>query len=68
LGKSIVCHQCDGDPTCVKVCPSGALEYVDADQVNISLKRAAAQRILNAREIFRESPGPQGVLPGKDLC
>jgi hypothetical protein len=41
---------------------------VDADQVNISLKRAAAQRILNATEIFRESPGPQGVLPGKDLC
>jgi hypothetical protein len=41
---------------------------VDADQVNISLKRAAAQRILNAREIIQESPEPQGVLPGKDLC
>jgi Fe-S-cluster-containing hydrogenase component 2 len=68
LGKSIVCNQCDGDPTCVKVCPSGALEYVSADQVNISLKRAAAQRILSAQEIIQEPPGPQGALPDKDLC
>jgi Fe-S-cluster-containing hydrogenase component 2 len=63
LGKSIVCNQCEGDPTCVKVCPSGALEYVNADQVNISLKRAAAQRILNAQEIIQESPGPLNVKP-----
>jgi len=68
LGKSIVCNQCDGDPTCVKVCPSGALEYVSADQVNINLKRAAAQRILSAQEIIQESPGPLDVKPDQDLC
>jgi carbon-monoxide dehydrogenase iron sulfur subunit len=68
LGKSIVCNQCDGDPTCFKVCPSGALEYVNADQVNISLKRAAAQRIMNAQEIIQEPPGPQQGLPNKELC
>ena len=68
LGKSIVCNQCEGDPTCVKVCPSGALEYENADQVNISLKRAAAQRILNAQEIIQESPGPLNVKPDQDLC
>jgi Fe-S-cluster-containing hydrogenase component 2 len=68
IGKSIVCNQCDGDPTCVKVCPSGALEYVSADQVNINLKRAAAQRILNAQEIIQESPGPLSAKPDQDLC
>jgi carbon-monoxide dehydrogenase iron sulfur subunit len=68
LGKSIVCNQCDGDPTCVKVCPSGALEYVSADQVNINLKRAAAQRILTAQEIIQESPGPLKGLSDKELC
>jgi Fe-S-cluster-containing hydrogenase component 2 len=68
LGKSIVCNQCDGDPTCVKVCPSGALEYVHADQVNISLKRAAAQRVLYARGLIQESPAPQQGLPDKELC
>ena len=68
LGKSIVCNQCDGDPTCVKVCPSGALEYVSSDQVNINLKRAAAQRILSAQEIIQETPGPLNVLPDKELC
>jgi len=68
LGKSIVCNQCDGDPTCVRVCPSGALEYVSADQVNINLKRAAARRILNAQEIIQETPGPIEDLPDKELC
>jgi hypothetical protein len=50
------------------VCPSGALEYVKADQVNISLKRAAAQRIMKAQEIIQKSPGPFNVLPDKELC
>ena len=48
IGKSVVCTQCDGDPTCVKVCPSGALEYVSADQVNVALKRDAVRRIVEA--------------------
>lgn len=54
LGNSVVCNQCEGDPTCVKVCPSGALQYVRSDQVNITLKRAAAQRLLEAKEVIKE--------------
>jgi hypothetical protein len=50
------------------VCPSGALEYVKADQVNIRLKRAAAQRIMKAQEIIQESPGPLKDLQDKELC
>ncbi len=56
LGKSVVCMQCDGDPTCVKVCPSDALTYSQADQVNITLKRGAAHRLILAREMMREEP------------
>ena len=26
--KAIVCDQCDGDPACVRVCPTGAINYV----------------------------------------
>jgi carbon-monoxide dehydrogenase iron sulfur subunit len=54
LGKSVVCVQCDGDPTCVKVCPSGALNYVPYDQVNISLKRAKAEKIRQAKAVAKE--------------
>ncbi len=58
IGKSIVCTQCDGDPTCVKVCPSGALEYVSSDQVNIALKRAAAKRVVDAAGLAAMTNNP----------
>jgi len=64
MGKAVVCNQCDGDPMCVKVCPSGALEYARTDQINITLKRGAAQRALEAWALFegKEEPGtPQGT-------
>ena len=28
IQKATKCHLCDGDPECVKMCPSGALQYV----------------------------------------
>jgi len=28
LGKSTKCHLCEGDPKCVAICPTGALQYV----------------------------------------
>ncbi len=58
IGKSIVCTQCDGDPTCVKVCPSGALEYVSADQVNVALKRSAAKRVVDAAAVATMTNNP----------
>jgi hypothetical protein len=41
---------------------------VSSDQVNISLKRAAAKRIMAAQEIIQEPPGPTAGLPDKELC
>jgi len=69
LGKSVVCMQCDGDPTCVKLCPSGALSYARADQVNITLKRGAAHRLLAARELMRDEGDP-AIQPSenRDNC
>lgn len=58
IGKSIVCTQCDGDPTCVKVCPSGALEYVSSDRVNVALKRAAAKRLVDAAALVTITANP----------
>lgn len=54
LGKSVVCDQCEGDPICVKLCPTGALQYVSADKVNIKLKRSGAERLINANMLLRE--------------
>ena len=68
LGKSVVCSQCEGDPTCVKVCPSGALQYARADQVNITLRRAAAQRLISARELVREEQLLDDDSAERTLC
>ena len=53
-----ICIQCDGDPTCVKVCPSGALEYMPHEQVNGALKRAAAKRISDAYAVAAQTNNP----------
>lgn len=68
LGRSVVCTQCEGDPTCVKVCPSGALQYRRSDQVNITLRRAAAQRILYAKELVRDEQDIVEDPPERTLC
>lgn len=58
IGKSVVCSQCDGDPTCVKVCPSGALEYVRADQANVALRRAGTSRLVEANQVSTLTNNP----------
>lgn len=68
LGRSVVCSQCEGDPTCVKVCPSGALQYRRSDHVNITLRRAGAKRVLYAREMAREDMEIDGNPPDRTLC
>jgi len=68
LGNSVVCNQCGGDPTCVKVCPSGALQYVRSDQVNISLKRRGVQKLSNARELAQEVIQNASGKPLRDIC
>jgi anaerobic carbon-monoxide dehydrogenase iron sulfur subunit len=44
LKRSFVCNQCEGDPTCVKLCPREALRYLEADEVSIKLRRDRLNR------------------------
>lgn len=40
--KVFKCDFCEGDPQCVRFCDVKAVEYVDANQINILKKREAA--------------------------
>ena len=63
--KVAKCELCDGDPTCVKFCDTQALEYVDADVVNIRKQREAAAKGYELRRDQKESIGPEVGHPGK---
>ena len=43
--KMIKCDLCEGDPECVKFCPSGALEYVTADAYGLRKKAESVEKI-----------------------
>ncbi len=46
VGKKVTkCDLCGGDPMCVKFCYTNALEYVDANALNVKKKREAAERL-----------------------
>lgn len=42
--KVFKCDLCEGDPQCVRFCDVKAVEYVDANQINILKKRDAAKK------------------------
>jgi len=42
--KVFKCDLCEGDPQCVRFCDVKALEYVDANRINILKKREAAHK------------------------
>lgn len=42
--KVFKCDLCEGDPQCVRFCEVKAIEYVDANRINILKKRAAAHK------------------------
>jgi carbon-monoxide dehydrogenase iron sulfur subunit len=42
--KVFKCDFCEGEPQCVRFCEVNAVEYVDANQLNILKKREAAQK------------------------
>ena len=44
VGNAFNCNHCDGDPTCVKFCAFDAIQYVDADEVSISVRRSHMHR------------------------
>ena len=46
--RVVKCDLCDGDPQCVRFCEIEAVTYVDAGDVSIAKKQAAAQRLSAA--------------------
>ena len=47
--KNFKCDLCEGDPQCVRFCEVKAVDYVDADRVSVSKKKAAAEKITAAQ-------------------
>lgn len=47
------CDTCGGDPACVKMCPTDALEFVEDTVSTKSRQKAFAQRM---KEIFQDMP------------
>jgi Fe-S-cluster-containing hydrogenase component 2 len=48
--KVFKCDLCDGDPQCVRFCDMKAVDFMEADRVSISKKRAAAEKISAAQK------------------
>ena len=43
-GSAFKCNQCDGDPVCVTVCPTNAIEYLAGEEVSLRMRRAGLQK------------------------
>ena len=46
LGRQIKCDQCGGDPQCQKVCPVGAIDFVDSDDLCVDTIQLPAAKSL----------------------
>lgn len=55
--RALVCNLCEGDPICVKLCPTGALQYISATRAILAKKREAAERL---GELMRKLATPPG--------
>jgi len=44
--KVVKCDLCDGDPYCVKYCETGALRYVEVEEVGIQKAYALAEKLV----------------------
>lgn len=45
---TIKCDLCEGDPECVKLCPSEALKFIRADKMGIIEKRIGLEKLFKA--------------------
>jgi Fe-S-cluster-containing hydrogenase component 2 len=45
-GVASKCDLCDGDPSCVKYCPTEAIKYTSNDKIPDNLKRTKAGKLL----------------------
>ena len=49
LGHRVIkCDLCDGEPQCARFCEVQAVSFVDAGDVSLERKRAAARRLVDA--------------------
>ena len=44
-GKPIICDLCGGNPKCVEICPSNALEYIEATSAAFKKRRESAAKL-----------------------
>ena len=51
IKKIVKCNLCGGDPMCAKVCPSGAIQYVEGTTANIRKKKVLADKF---KDLFAE--------------
>jgi Fe-S-cluster-containing hydrogenase component 2 len=56
-GETLIkCDNCGGDPACVKMCDSGALTFVEADEAVLAKQRDTAQQYQNiAQQMAKRS-------------
>jgi Fe-S-cluster-containing dehydrogenase component len=45
---TVKCDYCDGDPKCVAFCEPKAVTYVDADVIQVTKKREAANKFIES--------------------
>ncbi len=46
VGYAFTCSLCDGEPICVKFCPTDAIQYIDSDEVAMKLRRTGVDKYL----------------------
>jgi len=56
--KVVICDLCDGNPQCVDVCPTGALQYIRADRSAAMKRRGAMEKIRRAITTLGETQEP----------
>jgi Fe-S-cluster-containing hydrogenase component 2 len=49
----VKCDYCDGDPQCVAFCYAKAVFFTDADKIQLSKKREAANKFLESLKQIR---------------
>lgn len=65
--KAVKCDLCDGDPQCVDFCPSDAIAYVRADEMEMMNKRKIFQRFSHSiREVRSQPEGAQQDQEGSE--